>query len=230
MRKTYKLYIGGAFPRSESGRVPFDGRAAHERRAGVAQGPARRGPGRARRARGWSGAHRVQPRPDPLPRRRDAGGARGRARRPLRRARRRSRRAIDRWVWYAGWTDKLSAGARRRRTPSPGRTSTSPCPSRPAWSASSRRTSRRCWGSSSRLAPVLVGGNIAVVHRLRGAPARGGRARRGAGDLRRAGRRGQHPHRPARRAGAVARGAPRRRRARPRPAATPSSSAPPPTT
>ena len=47
--KTYKLYVGGAFPRSESG-PHLRGRGA-QHRAGVAQGPARRGPGRARRAR-----------------------------------------------------------------------------------------------------------------------------------------------------------------------------------
>ena len=47
--KTYKLYLGGAFPRSESGRT-YEAEGA-QRRAGVAQGPARRGAGRARRAR-----------------------------------------------------------------------------------------------------------------------------------------------------------------------------------
>ena len=53
VRKTYKLYIGGAFPRTESGRVlPRPGRgrdAPRQRLPRLAQGPARRGPGRAAR-------------------------------------------------------------------------------------------------------------------------------------------------------------------------------------
>ena len=48
VRKTYKLYIGGAFPRSESGRsylvTGSDGDTAGQRRPRVAQGPARRRP------------------------------------------------------------------------------------------------------------------------------------------------------------------------------------------
>ena len=71
--------------------------------------------------------------------------------------------AIDRWVWYAGWTDKLSPGARRGRTLSPGPyfnfSVLEPtgvvaiiAPERPA-----------LLGLVSRLAPVLVSGNAAVV-------------------------------------------------------------------
>ena len=66
---------------------------------------------------GWSGATRVQPRPGALPRRRDARGParavrrRGRRGRGRRRARGRAASvdaAIDRWVWYAGWADKIA--------------------------------------------------------------------------------------------------------------------------
>ena len=49
VRKTYKLYLGGAFPRSESGRT-YEAEG-HNIAHGVAQGPARRGAGGARRAR-----------------------------------------------------------------------------------------------------------------------------------------------------------------------------------
>ena len=63
VRKTYKLYIGGAFPRSESGRsyvVSSRGRrAARERCPGVAQGPPRRRPCR---AQGRSPAGPARPR------------------------------------------------------------------------------------------------------------------------------------------------------------------------
>ena len=49
VRKTYKLYIGGAFPRSESGRsypvAGADGERAGPARARLAQGPPRRGRG-----------------------------------------------------------------------------------------------------------------------------------------------------------------------------------------
>ena len=48
VKKTYKLYIGGAFPRSESG--PHLPRRGPERRARLPQGPPRRRPRRPRRA------------------------------------------------------------------------------------------------------------------------------------------------------------------------------------
>ena len=59
VRKTYKLYVGGAFPRSESGRsylvAAADGDAARQRRARLPQGPARRGPrGTRGRSAGWA--------------------------------------------------------------------------------------------------------------------------------------------------------------------------------
>ena len=108
VRKTYKLFIGGAFPRSESGRsYPVHGRcraarpAAGLRRAGLAQGRAGRGQGGPRRVRRLVRRHRLQPRPGPVPGRRDAGGpggpvrrrgGRGRGREPGRRARPRSAR------------------------------------------------------------------------------------------------------------------------------------------
>ena len=71
VRKTYKLFIGGAFPRSESGR---NARARGlQRRAGVTEGRAR---GRRRRPQGVRRLERrdgVQPRTGPVPARRDDG-------------------------------------------------------------------------------------------------------------------------------------------------------------
>ena len=112
--KTYKLYLGGAFVRSESGRSdPTDARRRRQRPARLAQGRARRGQGRARRAGGLGGrtaynrgqvlyrfAEALESRSDELARRRAAG--------PRRRARELGA-AVDLLVHYAGWTDKLAA-------------------------------------------------------------------------------------------------------------------------
>ena len=134
-------------------RVPALGVGAHLRgrgaqhRAGVAQGPPRRGARGARRARQVVGHDGVQPRPGALPRRRDAGGAGGRAGRAVRRrARRSSAPSTASSGTRAGPTSSPRCSAARTR--SPGRTSTSRCRSRPAWSGSSRPPSRRCSGSS----------------------------------------------------------------------------------
>ena len=103
--------------------------------------------------------------------------------------------AIDRWVWYAGWTDKLAQPSGRGQPGRRARSSTSPSPSRPASSPSSPRSSRRCWAVSV-LAPVIASGNTAVVV-PRGAPAPGDHPRRGARHHRRPRRGGQPAHRRA---------------------------------
>ena len=51
--------------------------------------------------------------------------------------------AVDRWVWYAGWSDKIHQVA-GRPTRWPGPTSTSRCPSPPAWWRCWPRRDRRC--------------------------------------------------------------------------------------
>ncbi|MFF8094173.1 aldehyde dehydrogenase family protein [Streptomyces sp. NPDC016675] len=118
--KTYKLYVGGKFPRSESGRVyevtdakgtwlanaPFSSRK-DARDAVVA---ARKAFG------GWSGAtaynrgqilYRVA---EMLEGRRDQYVAEVAAAEGLSRSKAAAQvdAAIDRWVWYAGWTDKIA--------------------------------------------------------------------------------------------------------------------------
>src|SRR3954453_6904127 len=116
--KTYKLYIGGKFPRSESGRVYPVTDAKGKFLANAAQASrkdARDAVVAARKAfPGWSAAtaynrgqvlYRVA---ELLEGRRSqfvdevaATGARD--------ASTEVDEAIDRWVWYAGWSDKLAA-------------------------------------------------------------------------------------------------------------------------
>jgi acyl-CoA reductase-like NAD-dependent aldehyde dehydrogenase len=121
VRKTYKLYIGGAFPRSESGRSyevkshagGFLANAALASRKDVRDAVVA-----ARKAvPGWSGAtaynrgqvlYRVA---EMLEGRRDqfiaevAESDSGDAAKAAREV----DAAIDRWVWYAGWTDKIAS-------------------------------------------------------------------------------------------------------------------------
>ena len=106
VKKTYKLYIGGAFPRSESGRT-YEAEGQNVARASRKD---LRDAVRAARAAqpGWAGATAYNRGQVALPHRRDDGGAPRRPRRALLRARTRSTRAIDRLVWYAGWADKLA--------------------------------------------------------------------------------------------------------------------------
>ena len=80
--KTYKLYIGGAFPRSESGRGPIraldaKGGVPGQRALALPQGRPGRGRGRPQGFRRLVEGDAVQPRPGDLPDRRDAGGPAG---------------------------------------------------------------------------------------------------------------------------------------------------------
>ena len=124
IKKTYKLYIGGKFPRSESGRsyeVYAGGSTSGAFLANAAQGSrkdARDAVVAARKAYpGWAGATaynrgQVLYRVAEVMEGRHAqfcdevaageGLSSGKARAAV-------DAAIDRWVWYAGWTDKLAA-------------------------------------------------------------------------------------------------------------------------
>jgi acyl-CoA reductase-like NAD-dependent aldehyde dehydrogenase len=118
--KTYKLYIGGAFPRSESGRSypvrdskgGFLANAAQGSRKDVREAvvAARKAFG------GWSGAtaynrgqvlYRVA---ELLEGRREQFVAETAASEGIAAKKAQSivDAAIDRWVWYAGWTDKIA--------------------------------------------------------------------------------------------------------------------------
>jgi acyl-CoA reductase-like NAD-dependent aldehyde dehydrogenase len=120
VRKTYKLFIGGAFPRSESGRSypatgPDGAVLAHVAQA--SRKDARDAVVAARKAAaGWAGAtaysrgqvlYRVA---ELLEGRIAQFTAESVANEGLSRAdaKREVAEAIDRWVWYAGWPDKVA--------------------------------------------------------------------------------------------------------------------------
>jgi acyl-CoA reductase-like NAD-dependent aldehyde dehydrogenase len=159
VKKTYKLYVGGAFPRSESGRTyEADGQNV----ARASRKDARDAVVAARSAVAkWSGmtaynrgqvlyriAEMLESRRAGL-----AGLCTGKAE---------VERAIDRWVWYAGWADKLAqvlgssnpvAGPYFNFTfPEPTGVVAVVAPEEPP-----------LLGLVSRLAPAIVGGNTAVV-------------------------------------------------------------------
>ena len=105
VRKTYKLYIGGAFPRSESGRtflVDGDNVALASRK------DARDAVVAARKAQGrWAGATAYN-RGQILYRIAEMTEARRAEFESLGVPAAEVDAAIDRWVWYAGWSDKIA--------------------------------------------------------------------------------------------------------------------------
>ena len=120
VRKTYKLYVGGTFPRSESGRSyeVTDAKGGFLANAALAsRKDARDAVVAARKAfPGWSSAtaynrgqilYRIA---ELLEGRREQFAAEVAAAEGL--SRRRASgvvdAAVDRWVWYAGWTDKFA--------------------------------------------------------------------------------------------------------------------------
>jgi aldehyde dehydrogenase family protein len=174
VRKTYKLYIGGAFPRSESGRSyeVISAAGAFLANAALASRKDARDAVKAARAAfgGWSGAtaynrgqilYRIA---EMLEGRRDQFAAEVAAADGLsaEAAEVQVDAAIDRWVWYAGWSDKLSQ-VRGTVNPVAG----------PYWNVSSPEPTGvvavfapehpSLLGIVSVLAPVIVSGNTAVL-------------------------------------------------------------------
>jgi acyl-CoA reductase-like NAD-dependent aldehyde dehydrogenase len=159
VKKTYKLYVGGAFPRSESGRT-YEAEGHNIARASrkdlrdavrVARGALGKWAGMTAYNRGqvlYRVAEMMEARSEELAQLCD-----GRAE---------VERSVDRFVWYAGWTDKLAqvlGGANPVAGPYFNFTVPEPtgvvgvvAPGEPA-----------LLGLVSRLAPVLAGGNVAVV-------------------------------------------------------------------
>ncbi|TCO33673.1 aldehyde dehydrogenase family protein [Kribbella steppae] len=120
VRKTYKLYVGGAFPRSESGRTYVVNDAKGKFLANASQASrkdARDAVVAARKAfGGWSGKtaynrgqilYRIA---EVMEGRHQQFSAEVAASEGLSAAKARAvvDAAIDRWVWYAGWADKLA--------------------------------------------------------------------------------------------------------------------------
>jgi acyl-CoA reductase-like NAD-dependent aldehyde dehydrogenase len=156
IRKTHKLFIGGAFPRSESGRsypVQSAGGKLLAYAARASRKDLRDAVVAARGAfAGWSGATAYN-RGQVLYR--VAGLRRGQAAAVV-------AAAIDRWVWYAGWSDKVAqiAGA-ANPVAGPYFNFSVPEPTGVVAVLAPRESS--LLGLVSVLAPVIVTGNTAVV-------------------------------------------------------------------
>jgi acyl-CoA reductase-like NAD-dependent aldehyde dehydrogenase len=184
VRKTYKLFIGGAFPRSESGRsypvaTPGGDLLAYAARA--SRKDARDAVRAARGAfAGWSGATaynrgQVLYRVAELMEGRAAqfaaevAAAEGPAAEtttaestPIQNSAAQVDAAIDRWVWYAGWTDKVAAvtGA---ANPVAGPYVNFSVPEPSGVVAVLAPSGSSLLGLVSVLAPVIATGNTAVV-------------------------------------------------------------------
>ena len=174
VRKTYKLYIGGAFPRTESGRAYEVFGARGELLANASRGTRKDIREAVRAARiafpAWA-AKTAYNRSQILYRiaelmegRRDQFVAEVMASEGLSRARagRTVEAAIDRWVWYAGWADKYP---QLIGTVNPVAGSyfnfSVPEPTGVVGVIAPEESS--LLGLVSRLAPVIVSGNAAVV-------------------------------------------------------------------
>ncbi|MGX1758527.1 aldehyde dehydrogenase family protein [Streptomyces lydicus] len=179
--KTYKLYVGGKFPRSESGRVyeVTDSKGAWLANAPLAsRKDARDAVVAARKAfGGWSGAtaynrgqilYRVA---EMLEGRRDQFTAEVAAAEGLSKAKAAAQvdAAVDRWVWYAGWSDKVAqiAGA-ANPVAGPYFNLSSPEPTGVVAVLAPQDSS--FLGLVSVIAPAIVTGNTVVVTAAESAP------------------------------------------------------------
>ncbi len=174
VRKTYKLFIGGAFPRSESGRsyvVESHAGAFLANAAWASRKDVRDAVVAARSALpGWSGAtaynrgqvlYRVA---ELLEDRRDqfVGAVRDAEGATARAAARQVELAIDRWVWYAGWSDKVAQVA-GSANPVAGPYFNFSVPEPTGVIAVVAPTDSSLLGLVSVLAPVLAAANTVVV-------------------------------------------------------------------
>ena len=159
VRKTYKLFVGGGFPRSESGRT-YEAEGQNVARA--SRKDARDAVVAARKAQpGWAGATAYN-RGQVLYRLAEMMETRVADLAAVCSGKKEVEAAIDRVVWYAGWADKLAqvlgssnpvAGPYFNFTfPEPTGVVAILAPDEPALG-----------GLVSRLAPALVGGNAVVV-------------------------------------------------------------------
>jgi acyl-CoA reductase-like NAD-dependent aldehyde dehydrogenase len=174
VRKTYKIYIGGQFPRSESGRSYVVARPDGTPLANAVRGSRKDVRDAVKAARGafqgWSDrtamnrgqvlyrvAELMEGRRDQFEQ--EVAEAEGLT--PAL-AREQVDRSIDRWVWYAGWADKI---AQILGTVNPVAASyfnfTIPEPTGVVGVVAAEGSS--LLGLVSRLGPVVVSGNTAVV-------------------------------------------------------------------
>jgi acyl-CoA reductase-like NAD-dependent aldehyde dehydrogenase len=182
VRKTYKLYIGGAFPRSESGRS-YEVRSARDGRflanaALASRKDARDAVVAARKAfGGWSGGtaynrgqilYRVA---EMLEGRRAQFAAEVSDSEGIgpRKAERVVDAAIDRWVWYAGWSDKIAqVHGSSNPVAGPYFDFSVPEPTGVVALVAPQRSS--LLGLVSVVAPAIVGGNTCVAVTAESAP------------------------------------------------------------
>jgi acyl-CoA reductase-like NAD-dependent aldehyde dehydrogenase len=159
VKKTYKLFIGGAFPRSESGRT-YDAEGQNVARASRKDV---RDAVRAARAAfpKWAGATAYN-RGQVLYRLAEMVEARAAEFADLCSGREEVERAIDRVVWYAGWADKL-AQVLGASNPVAGPYFNFTLPEPTGVVAVVAPEDPPLLGIVSRVAPVIVGGNAAVV-------------------------------------------------------------------
>ena len=174
VRKTYKLYIGGAFPRSESGRSYEVNDAQGRFLANASQASRKDARDAVVAARKASRAGRAAP---PTTAARCSTGWPSCSRAGGRSSSRRSRRgeglsarkadaavdaAIDRWVWYAGWADKVTqVVGNANPVAGPYFNLSTPEPTGVVASVAPQDSS--LLGLVSVLAPAIVTGNTVVV-------------------------------------------------------------------
>jgi acyl-CoA reductase-like NAD-dependent aldehyde dehydrogenase len=174
VRKTYKLFIGGAFPRTESGRAYEVFGAGGELLANACRGTRKDIRDAVRAARKaqpeWAGKtaynrsqvlYRIA---ELMEGRRDQFVAEVRAAEGVgkQRATRLVDAAIDRWVWYAGWADKF-AQVLGNVNPVAGSYFNFSIPEPTGVVGIVAPEESSLLGLVSRLAPVIVSGNTAVV-------------------------------------------------------------------
>ena len=174
VRKTYKLYIGGAFPRTESGRAYEVLDARGEFLANASRGTRKDIRDAVRAARTaqaeWAAktaynrsqilyriAELMEGRRDQFVAEVSAAEGAGRAR-----ATRLVDAAIDRWVWYAGWADKYPQMI-GTVNPVAGSYFNFSVPEPTGVVGIIAPEASSLLGLVSRLAPVVVSGNAAVV-------------------------------------------------------------------
>ena len=175
VRKTYKLYIGGKFPRTESGRSYLVSEAKGGKPLANACRASRKDVRDAVVAArgafaGWAGltaynrgqilyriAEMLEGRREQLAD--EVGRSEGISRKAAREV---VAKAIDRWVWYAGWADKL-AQVFGSSNPVAGPYFNFSVPEPTGVVGVVAPPDSSLLGLVSRLAPVIVSGNTAVV-------------------------------------------------------------------
>jgi acyl-CoA reductase-like NAD-dependent aldehyde dehydrogenase len=166
VKKTYKLYIGGAFPRSESGRT-YEAEGQNVARA--SRKDARDAVVAARAAQSkWAGATAYN-RGQVLYRVAEMMEARAAEFAELTTGRDEVERAIDRWVWYAGFADKL-AQVLGAANPVSGPYFNFTVPEPTGVVAVVAPEEPPLLGLVSRIAPAVVGGNAVVAVVSEGRP------------------------------------------------------------